>query len=136
MLRLLLALAMGGASTACALAAVGGVLYARHPAVDWVVQVFAAWGLLAGLVCGALHVFFQGQPAPAPAALSSKALNVLVRDTLALAAAEREARPGSAADRRPAAAASAPITITTPSTAIPPALQPQKLAAGTEATTP
>nr|MDH4389841.1 hypothetical protein [Aquabacterium sp.] len=99
MLRLLLALAMGGASSACALAAVGWALYAASPALPWVVQVFAAWGFLAGLGCGALHLYFQGRPAPAPAALSSEALGHLVRATLASAAAERQARPGSAADR-------------------------------------
>ncbi len=110
MLRLLLAFAMGGASSACALAAVGWVLYAQSPAVAWVVQVFAACGFVAGLACGALHLHFQRQPAPAPAALPSEALASLVRATLASAATERQARPGSAADRRPAAL----VTTTAP----------------------
>lgn len=103
MLRLALALAMGSASGACALAAVGWSLYGQSPAVVSAVQIFAAYGGLAGLVCGALHLHFQGQPAAAPAALSSDALARLVRSTLATAAAQRQARPGSAADRRPAA---------------------------------
>ena len=128
MLRLLLALALGGASSACALAAVGWVLYAQSPALAWVVQVFAAFGFLAGLGCGALHLFFQGRPASAPAALSSVALNDLVRAMLASAAAERQARPGSAADRRPAAPATAP--------AAPPAPAPAQLVETAEATTP
>lgn len=128
MLRLLLALALGGASSACALAAVGWVLYAQSPALAWVVQVFAGFGFLAGLGCGALHLFFQGRPAPAPAALSSAALNDLVRATLASAAAERQARPGSAADRRPAAPATAPASL--------PAAPPARVAETAEATTP
>lgn len=128
MLRLLLALVLGGASSACAMAAVGWVLYAQSPALAWVVQVFAAIGFLAGLACGALHLYLQGRPAPAPAALSSAALNDLVRATLASAAAERQARPGSAADRRPAATATAPAAL--------PAAAPARVAEAAEATTP
>lgn len=112
MLRLLLAAAMAGTSSACALAAVGLALYAQSPALAWVVQVFAAYGFVAGLVCAALHLHFQGRPVAVPAALSSEALADLVRSTLASAAAERQARPGSAADRRPAT-----VTTTTNATA-------------------
>ncbi len=123
MLRLLLALAMGGASGACALAAVGWSLYGQSPAAVSAVQIFAAYGCLAGLACGALHLHFQGQPAAAPAALSSEALASLVRATLASAAAQRQARPGSAADRHPAAwPAVAPAT--TSAAPLPPAVAP------------
>ncbi len=113
MLRLLVALGMGGASSACALAAVGWTLYAGHPQATWVAQCFAAWGFLAGLACGGLHLHFHGRPAPAPAPLPPEALAGLVRATLARAAAERDARPGSAADRRPAPApvVSAPVPV-------------------------
>jgi hypothetical protein len=105
-LRLVLALAMGAASTACALAAVGWTLYAGHPDAAWVAQCFAAWGWVAGLACGGLHLYAHGRPAPAPASLPPDAMASLVRATLARAAAERQDRPGSAADRRPAAPAS------------------------------
>jgi hypothetical protein len=108
MLKLALALAMGGASTACALAAVGWTLYAGHPEAVWVAQCFAAWGFVAGLACGGLHLYAHGRPAPAPAALPPDALASLVRATLAKAAAERQARPGSAADRRPATPTATP----------------------------
>lgn len=113
MLKLALALALGGASTACALAALGWTLYAGHPDAVWVAQCFAAWGFVAGLACGGLHLHAHGRPAPAPAALPPDALASLVRATLARAAAERQARPGSAADRRPA------TPITTPNTPAP-----------------
>ncbi len=108
MLRLLLAWLMGAASTACALAAVGGVLYARSPELVWVLQCFAACGLVAGLVCGALQLHFHGRPAHAPAALPAHELANLVRAALASAATERQARPGSAADRQPAVVRPAP----------------------------
>ena len=109
MLRLLLALALGSASAACAFAAVGWSLYAQHPAAAFAAACFAAWGALAGLACGGLHLHLHGRPAPAPAPLPPDALASLVRATLARAAAERLARPGSAADRRPAAVAQAPV---------------------------
>ncbi len=112
MLRLLLALLMGGASAACALAAVGWTLYAHSPHVAWVAQCFAAWGFAAGLACGALHLQFHGRPAQAPAALPPDELAGLVRAALASAAAERQARPGSAADRRPAVASVAAPALT------------------------
>lgn len=108
MLKPLLMLLLGAASTACALAALGWSLYARHPQAVWVAQCFAAWGFLAGLACGALQWRAQGQPAQVPAALPPDALAEMVRATLAKAAAERQARPGSAADRRAPAAVAAP----------------------------
>jgi hypothetical protein len=110
MLKLALALGMSGASTACALAAVGWTLYAGHPDAVWVAQCFAAWGFVAGLACGGLHLHAHGRPAPAPAALPPDALASLVRATLARAASERQARPGSAADRRPATPTTSPTT--------------------------
>lgn len=140
MLRLVLAMAMGGASCACALAAVGWVLYAHSPAVVWVVQVFAALGFVAGLVCGALHLYFQGKPAPVPAALSSEAWNAMLRATQASAAAERAALRGGAADRCATPPTTAPTTApaTAPATmpGTPPAPQPATVAAEAEATTP
>ncbi len=111
MLRLLLALLMGGASSACALAAVGWTLYAHSPHVLWVAQCFAAWGFAAGLACGALHLHWYGQPAPAQPALQPDALARLVRAAMASAAAERQARPGTAADRRPATAVAMPHAV-------------------------
>lgn len=112
--RLLLALALGGASTACALAAVGGVLYAGHPQQAWALQCFAAWGFAAGLVCGGLHLHAHGQPAHSPQRMATQELQALVRAAEAGARAERQAgrtRPGSAADRRPAPepAAASPV---------------------------
>lgn len=104
MTRTLLALALGGASTACALAAVGGVLYAGHPQLAWALQCFAAWGFAAGLACGGLHLVAHGQPVQAPPALSAQDLHTLVRAAEAGAKAERQARApraGHAADRGP-----------------------------------
>jgi hypothetical protein len=122
-LRLLLALAMGGASGACALAAVGWSLYGQSPAVMSAVQIFAVYGFVAGLACGALHLHFQGRPAAAPAALSSQALAGLVRAALASTAAQRQARPGSAADRQPAAPPAVAPATTAPAP-LPPAAAP------------
>lgn len=120
--RLFLALALGGTSTACALAAVGGVLYAGHPQLPWVLQCFAAFGFGAGLVCGGLHLRAHGRPVHAPPALSAHDLHALVRAAEAGAKAERQARgarPGSAADRRPV-----PEAVTAPALASAPARQP------------
>lgn len=103
MTRTLLALLLGGASTACGLAAVGGVLYAGHPQLLWALQCFAGWGFAAGLVCGGLHLRAHGRPVHAPPALSTADLHALVRAAEASAKAERQARgarAGSAADRR------------------------------------
>lgn len=124
MLRLMLALALGGASSACALAAVAWVVYGQSPAVVSAVQIFAAYGLLAGLACGALHLHFQGRPAAAPAALSSAALASLVRATLASAAAQRAPLPGSAADQHPDAAPVLATGSTTAAAPLPPVAAP------------
>lgn len=120
--RLLLALALGGASTACALAAVGGVLYAGHPQLPWALQCFAAWGFAAGLVCGGLHLRAHGRPVHAPPAMAAPDLHALVRAAEAGARAERQARgarPGSAADRR-----AVPDAVTAPAVVPAPARQP------------
>ena len=143
MLRLLLALAMGGASGACALAAVGWALYGQSPGLVSAVQIFAACGFLAGLACGGLHLHFQGRPAAAPAALSSQALADLVRATLANAATQRQSQPGSVADRRPdapptiAATTTAPAPLPTaraPAPAASPSVEPVSAVAQAEAT--
>jgi len=114
MLKLLLALLMGAASTACAFAAVGWTLYAAHQQAVWVAQCFAAWGLAAGLGCGLLHLQAHGRPAQAPAALPPDELAGMVRAALASATAERSARTGTAADRRPAAGPATPVTAPAP----------------------
>ena len=101
MLKLVWVLVLGGASTACAFAAVGATLYAHSPAVAWVAQCFAAFGFAAGLACGGLQLHVHGRPAHAPAALAPDELAGLVRAAVASAAAMRPARPGSAADRHP-----------------------------------
>jgi hypothetical protein len=106
MLRLPFALALGAASSACAFAAVGWVLYAGHPGALWAAQCFAAWGALSGLACGVLHLRAHGRPAHAPPALPADELAGLVRAAIARAASERQARPGSAADRAAPVAAS------------------------------
>ena len=128
MLRLVLALLMGGASTACALAAVGWTLYAQHPQALLAAQCFAAWGFVAGLACGALHLHAHGRPAHAPPALPADELAGLVRAAIARAAAERQARPGSAADRVPV-----PGAATTPSA---PAAEPVVSAATAQSVVP
>jgi hypothetical protein len=101
MTRLLLALVLGGASTACALAAVGLVLYAGHPQQAWALQCFAAWGFAAGLVCGGLHLRAQGRPVQAPPALSAQELHGLVRAAEASARAAGQARGAGAQARAP-----------------------------------
>lgn len=90
-----------GASVACGFAAVGLALYAQSPAASAVAGLFAGFGFTAGLVCGGLHAVFDVKPAAQPAALPPQALAALVRATLAGATAERQARTGTAADRRP-----------------------------------
>ena len=103
MLKLAWALLLGGASTACALAALGLALYAPGPQAVQAAQWFAAFGFAAGLVCGGLHRVFRGPELVRQAPLPPEALAGLVRSMLASAAAERQARPGSAADRQPPA---------------------------------
>ena len=119
MTRMLLALFLGGASTACALAAVGGMVYAGHPELMWALKCFAAWGFVAGLACGGLHLRAHGAPVHATPALSTQALHSLVRAAEASARAERQAmraRAGSAADRRVAPATTDPVAAMTPAT--------------------
>jgi hypothetical protein len=102
MMRPLLAVLTGGASSACGLAAVGLALYGQGPSALAAASLFGVVGFVAGLVCGSLHLAMQRQPShpQAPAALPPQALADLVRATLASAAAERSPRAGSAADRR------------------------------------
>lgn len=101
MLRSALAIFFSGASLACGMAGVGLALYGNGPQAWAAAQLFGAIGLVAGLACGCLHAVLAGQPVAEPARLSPEALAELVRSTLAAAKAERQTRPGSAADRRP-----------------------------------
>lgn len=101
MLRALLMATMTSASMACGFAALGVALYAHGP-TGAAVALFGGVGALAGLLCAALQLAFDGRPALHTAALPAAALARLVRTTLASAASDRQARPGSAADRRPA----------------------------------
>ena len=105
MLRLAWALALGAASSACGMAAVGVALYAHGPMAWAAAQWFGAIGLVSGLVCGGLHLWLVGPATPQATPLPAQALAGLVRATLATATAERQVRPGSAADRQPAPAA-------------------------------
>ena len=134
MLKLVWMLVLGGASAACGFAAVGATLYAHSPAVAWAAQCFAAFGFITGLACGGLHLHFHGRPAQAPAALAPDELAGLVRAALASAAAERQARSGSAGDRRPTgdAPAASPATAATTAQPMP---QPAVLAASDEVST-
>lgn len=106
-LRSALAITFSGASLACGMAGVGLALYGNGPNAWAAAQLFGAMGLVAGLACGCLHAVLAGQPVPEPERLSPEALAQLVRSTLASAKAERQARPGSAADRRPSEVAAA-----------------------------
>lgn len=100
-----------GASAACGFAAVGLALFAQSPAAPAAASLFAGFGFLAGLVCAGLHAVFDVKPAAQPAALAPQALAALVRATLASATAERQARTGTAADRRPTPAELATTTL-------------------------
>jgi hypothetical protein len=101
MKRLALAMTMGGASLACGFAGVGFALYAQTSNALPAAWLFAGFGLVAGLVCGGLHLVFDGIQVHERAALPAEALAAMVRAAVASAVAERAARPGSAADRRP-----------------------------------
>lgn len=103
MIKPLLMVLLGGASMACAFAAMGVALYAHGPSAA-AALLFGSMGALAGLLCAVLQWVFDGLPVPQRAALPAEALARLVRATLASAASERPARPGSAADPRPAPA--------------------------------
>lgn len=120
-----------GASVACGFAAIGLALYAQSPAAPAAASLFAGFGFLAGLVCAGLHAVVDVKPAAQPAALAPQALAALVRATLATATAERQARTGTAANRRPTpaelattalagAAASALATARFPAVVVPP----------------
>lgn len=138
MTRTLLALLLGGASSACALAAVGGVLYAGHAQLLWALQCFAAWGFAAGVACGGLHLQAHGRPVHAPPALSAVELHGLVRAAEASAKAERQARgsrPGSPADRRTEPGSAAPASLAVAVAPPAPALQPVRDEADAVATT-
>jgi hypothetical protein len=100
MVRRLGNLLLGGASGACGLAAVGVALYAGGPAQSAAAALFAGFGFVAGLLCGGLHVVFEGLPAQPAAVMPPQALAGLVRATLATEIAERAPRAGSAAARR------------------------------------
>lgn len=104
MFKPLLMVLLGSASMACAFAALGVALYAHGPSVA-AALLFGSIGGLAGLLCALLQWVFDGLPVPQRAALPAEALARMVRGTLASAASERPARPGSAADRRLAPAA-------------------------------
>jgi hypothetical protein len=117
MLRSALAILFSGASLACGMAGVGLALYGNGPQAWAAAQLFGAIGLVAGLACGCLHAVLAGQPVAEPERLSPEALAELVRSTLAAAKAERQTRPGSAADRRPAEAPGAAVVATAGATA-------------------
>jgi len=109
MLRLLLSVLVSAASAACGFAGVGLALYGQGGAAGAAVLLFAVFGAVSGLGCALLHVVVAGVPVP-PARLPAPELARQVRAVLARAAAERQARPGSAADRRaPGAAAQAAV---------------------------
>ena len=101
MLRALWLAVLSAASMACGFAALGVALYAHGPTAA-AAALFGSVGALAGGLCAALHLAFGSRPAPHGAALPAPALARLVRATLARAASDRQDRPGSAADRRPA----------------------------------
>jgi len=101
---------LGGASGACGFAALGLALYAnRQPLAA--ATLFGAFGFAVGALCVLLTPLRQRLPAQRPADLQGEALASMVRATLALAAAERGARSGSPADRRPAEVAAAALAL-------------------------
>ncbi len=124
MLRSALAITFSGASLACGMAGVGLALYGNGPNAWAAAQLFGAIGLVAGLACGCLHAVLAGKPVAEPERMSPETLARLVRSTLAAAKAERQARPGSPADRRPigpldgaAEAPTAPKPVVSPAAA-------------------
>lgn len=96
MLRLALALLTGGVSSSCGLAAVGLALYAHGPSALAAAQLFGGIGFAVGLACGAVHQFFDGQPALGAVAQPRDVLGALASDTLARAAAPRPVAPAPA----------------------------------------
>lgn len=125
MLRYLVVLLFSGCSLACGFAGLGLALYAHGPALA-AATLFGMVGFVSGLGCAVLQTAFVGRPAPQTAALPADELAALVRATLASVAqerADRTSRPGSAADRRPAAVpipvpASVPTTTAEPAAAV------------------
>lgn len=101
---------LGGASGACGFAALGLALYAAAQPLA-AASLFAAFGFAVGLLCALLTPLRQQLPAQRQAELSGDALASMVRATLAQASAERGARSGSAADRRPADVAAAALAL-------------------------
>ncbi len=114
MLRRVLASALsvllGGVSGACGFAALGLSLYAATQPLA-AAALFGAFGFAVGALCVLLTPLRQRLPAQRQADLPADALASMVRATLAQAAAERSARPGSAADRRPAELAAAALAL-------------------------
>ena len=118
MLRLAGSLLMGGASGACGFAALGTALYAGSPVQGAAVLLFAGTGFGAGLLCGGLHVVFDGLPARAapallhePVAAHGHATPAQLAATALTGAAARSLQPGPSATRIAAgeAPASAPV---------------------------
>lgn len=106
----LLLLLLGGASGACGFAALGLALYATGQP-QAAATLFGAFGFAVGALCGLVTPLRHRLPAQRHADLPGDALAGMVRATLAQAAAERDARPGSAADRRPAGVATAALAL-------------------------
>ena len=101
MLRTAVVLLLSGSSLACGFAGMGLALYAHGPALA-AATLFGLVGFAVGLACATLQMALVGQPSRQTAPLPAPELAALVRATLASAAQERAARPGSAADRQPA----------------------------------
>ena len=108
MLRRVLAVVIGGASGACGFAALGVALYAPAQA-QAASQLFAGFGFASGALCALLPSLRRRLAAHHHAALPGPALAGMVRATRDSAAAERPARLGTAAQRRPAKAAVAAL---------------------------
>lgn len=101
MLSYLVVLLASGLSLACGFAGLGLALYGPGQALA-AATLFGAVGFATGLGCAVLQSVFVGRPAPQAPSLPAPELAAMVRATLASAALERLARPGSAADRKPA----------------------------------
>ena len=119
MLNLALAVLFGGASVACGFAALGLALYALGPDTTLAAALFGGVGFVAGVLCAGLQAVFDGLPARGLAVARADALAGIVRASLASASAERQVRPGSAADRRPASATPTPAPLAIPAAARP-----------------
>lgn len=111
MLRLGLTLLLGGASSACGLAALGLLLYGQGPFGFAAAQLFAAVGFVSGLFCGGLHQLMNRRQRLHSAVLPPDALAGLVRATVAGMAASRASgnRSGAQPNTRAAAAAQAAV---------------------------